>query len=261
VIHPTLANAPDSAVAVQSVWDFAEKGGIIMIPLALCSLAAIAVAAERLIVLRASRVIPKGIADRADEAIRSGQSADEFRQAERSPAGRLLAAGMEKLGHGTEIVERHLAAEGEHEVHVMRRRLRVLVVITALAPLLGLTGTIFGMIRAFQTVALSSEALGKAELLARGIYEAMITTAAGLLVAMPTIVLYHFLAGRIEQMAHELDRLAVAFVNRHLHDALPANPGSASPRRTARAHEPRTNGEPVPEITVTAGDARESAKC
>lgn len=208
-----------SDVAVQSVWDFVEKGGVMMIPLALCSLVAIAVAAERLIVLRKRRIIPAGVSDRCASAIRSGASPESFRRSERSPAGRLLAAGMEKLGHGTEVVERHLGAEGEHEVHVMRRRLRILIVVTALAPLLGLTGTIFGMIRAFQTVALSSDALGKAELLATGIYEAMITTAAGLLVAMPTIVLYHILAGRVENLAHELDRLAVGFVNRHLHDA------------------------------------------
>ncbi len=241
-----LAQTPASqAVSVQSVWDFVEKGGILMIPLAVCSLIAIAVGAERLIVLRRPRIIPAGIADRCDEAIRAGRSADEFREAERSPAGRLLAAGMEKLGHGTEVVERHIAAEGEHEVHVMHKRLRSLVVITALAPLLGLTGTIFGMIRAFQTVALSSEALGKAELLARGIYEAMITTAAGLLVAMPTIVLYHYLAGRVEQMAHELDRLAVGFVNRHLHEA--------PTRRAARLEEPKPNGEAVPEISVAIG--------
>ncbi|HZW08363.1 MAG TPA: MotA/TolQ/ExbB proton channel family protein [Phycisphaerales bacterium] len=243
--NATLVPDPNSAVAVQSVWDFVEKGGILMFPLALCSLIAIAVAAERFVLLRRSRIIPAGIADRCDEAIRAGQSADEFRQAEPSPAGRLLGAGMEKLGHGPDVVERHLASEGEHEVHVMRRRLRALVVITGLAPLLGLTGTIFGMIKAFQTVALSAEALGKAELLARGIYEAMITTAAGLLVAMPTIVVYHFLASRVEQMAHELDRLAVSFLNKHLHDPLGPRP--------ARPHEPAPNGERIPEVAVAVG--------
>jgi biopolymer transport protein ExbB len=242
-----LAQTPaaSQAVSVQSVWDFVEKGGIIMLPLALCSLIAIAVGAERLIVLRRPRIVPAGIADRCDEAISAGRSADEFREAERSPAGRLLAAGMEKLGHGTEVVERQLAAEGEHEVHVMRKRLRSLVVITALAPLLGLTGTIFGMIRAFQTVALSSEALGKAELLARGIYEAMITTAAGLLVAMPTLVLFHFLAGRVEQMAHELDRLAVGFVNRHLH--------GTQVQHAARLQEIKPNGDVIPAVAGAVG--------
>jgi biopolymer transport protein ExbB len=217
-----------SDVAVQSVWDFVQKGGVMMFPLALCSLVAIAVASERLVVLRPKRIVPSGIADRCDRSVKSGATADSFREAERSPAGRLLAAGIEKLGHGTEMVERHLAAEGEHEVHVMQRRLRILVVITAVAPLLGLTGTIFGMIRAFQTVALSSEALGKAELLATGIYEAMITTAAGLLVAMPTLVLYHWLAGRVENLAHELDRMAVSFVNVHVLGDTPDAPKSDS---------------------------------
>jgi biopolymer transport protein ExbB len=127
----------------------------------------------------------------------------------------------------------------------MRKRLRSLVVITALAPLLGLTGTIFGMIRAFQTVALSSEALGKAELLARGIYEAMITTAAGLLVAMPTLVLFHFLAGRVEQMAHELDRLAVGFVNRHLH--------GTQVHHAARLQEIKPNGDVIPAVAGAVG--------
>jgi len=221
VIHGifTLAQStPVSDVAVQSAWDFVEKGGLMMIPLALCSLAAIAVGAERLTVLRRSKIVPTGIAKRCDNAINSGSSPAAFTKNEPSPAGRLLAAGMERLGYPPDVLERHLAAEGEHQVFIMRRRLRVLLVITAVAPLIGLTGTIFGMIRAFQTVALSSEALGKAELLATGIYEAMITTAAGMLVAMPTLVLYHFLAARIDHLTHELDRLAVGFVNRHVHD-------------------------------------------
>ena len=244
-LNSVLAQLPPVSpdVAVQSVWDFVEKGGVIMIPLGLCSLAAIAIAAERTVVLRRSRIIPPGVAERCDEAIGAGTSPDAFRDAERSPAGRVLAAGMEKLGHGADIVERQLAAEGEHEAHVMRRRLRGLVVITALAPLLGLTGTIFGMIRAFQTVALSSEALGKAELLATGIYEAMITTAAGLVVAMPTIVIYHFLAGRIENLVHELDRLAVAFVDRHLHET-PA-------RRASAVQEVKPNGELISETAAS----------
>jgi len=212
---PASVAAPPG-IAVQSVWTFVERGGVMMIPLALCSLVAIAVATERLLVLRRSKVIPKGIKSRCDEAIDADLDAESFRAAERNPAARVLAAGMEKLGHGVDVVERHISAEGEHEVYGMRRGLRVLVVITAVAPLLGLTGTIFGMIRAFQTVAMSSEALGKAELLAEGIYEAMITTAAGMLVAIPTLVLYHFLAGRVENLTHQLDRLAVAFVNQHV---------------------------------------------
>lgn len=218
-LSANLAVAP-TGVDMQSVWTFVERGGVMMIPLALCSLIAIAVASERLLVLRRSKVIPKGVGSRCDEAITAGLDTNSFRAAERNPAARMLAAGMEKLGQSVDVVERHISAEGEHEVHGMRRGLRVLVVVTAAAPLLGLTGTVFGMIRAFQTVAMSSEALGKAELLAEGIYEAMITTAAGMLVAIPTLVLYHFLAGRVENLTHQLDRLAVQFVNQHVLQAV-----------------------------------------
>lgn len=243
MLEGMLTLAQESDVAVQSAWDFVEKGGIMMIPLALCSLAAIAVGAERLMVLRRSRIIPGGVAGRADEAVAKGRKPEKFRAAERSPAGRILSAGMECLGQPIESVERNVAAEGEHEVFVMRRRLRILVVITAVAPLLGLTGTIFGMIRAFQTVAMSSEALGKAELLATGIYEAMITTAAGMLVAIPTLVLYHYLAGRVEHFSHELDRLAVTFINRHARGAAVEPPPAPEPESPARAASPARDGE------------------
>lgn len=226
----TVAVAAPPGVAVQSVWTFVERGGVMMIPLALCSLVAIAVASERLLVLRRSKVVPKGIKSRCDDAIEGNLDAESFRAAERNPAARVLAVGMENLGHSVDVVERHISAEGEHEIYGMRRGLRVLVVITAVAPLLGLTGTIFGMIRAFQTVAMSSEALGKAELLAEGIYEAMITTAAGMLVAIPTLVLYHFLAGRVESLTHQLDRLAVDFVNQHvLQKSEPASKRQSEP--------------------------------
>ncbi len=247
----TIAQAtPVNDVAVQSAWDFVEKGGIMMVPLALCSLAAIAVVAERLTVLRRHKVIPPKIAQRSEDAIEAGTDAAAFAKQEPSPAGQMLAAGIERVGQSTATLERHLTAEGEHQVFAMRRRLRVLVVITAVAPLIGLTGTIFGMIRAFQTVALSSEALGKAELLATGIYEAMITTAAGMLVAMPTLVLYHLLAGRVEHLTHELDRMAIEFVNNHARDALPARTAEAKPDTISNAIN---NGDGSPTSAASEG--------
>ena len=205
-------------VGVDSVLDFIRKGGIMMIPIGVCSLLVVAVVAERLMVLRRSRVIPRSFESGLDDLMPGGgaqrQDALDFCRAHDSPASRLVSAGIAKLGHKPEVIEKHLGAAGEHEVYLLRRRLRALVVVTAVAPLLGLTGTILGMIKAFQTVALSGEALGKAELLAQGIYEAMITTAAGLIVAMPTLVLYHWLAGKVERLTRELDRLAVAFIER-----------------------------------------------
>jgi len=214
------------SMSVGSVFDFVRKGGIMMIPIGICSLLVVAVAAERSAVLRRSRVIPRSFERGLLELMRGSagngggggrtarQDALDHCRAHDSPAARMILAGLDKLGHSNEVVEKHLGAAGEQEVFLLRRRLRVLTVVTALAPLLGLTGTILGMITAFQTVATSGEALGRAELLAEGIYEAMITTAAGLIVAMPTLVVYHWLAGKVERLTRELDLLAVAFVER-----------------------------------------------
>lgn len=211
------------AVGVSSVLEFAQRGGLMMIPIGLCSLIVVAVAVERASVLRRGRILPrnfrKGLDRAMDRAGDEGGSLDDVVAAGRayckkrmSPAARLILAGLEKMGHAPEVVEKHMAAAGEDEVFLMRRRLRSLVVIAAIAPLLGLTGTIFGMIKAFQTVATSAEALGKTELLAEGIYEAMVTTAAGLLVAIPTVIVYHWLSGKIERFARDLDRLGVSFI-------------------------------------------------
>ncbi|MEM8835034.1 MAG: MotA/TolQ/ExbB proton channel family protein [Planctomycetota bacterium] len=204
-------------VPTNSVFDLAIQGGVMMIPIALCSLIVVAVVAERFTVLRMRRVVPPKIRKGLRSAVEKGgqQGISDLRAitAKRNnPAARLLDAGVAKLGHTTELIEKHMGAAGEKEVYTLRRGLRVLTVVAAVAPLLGLTGTIFGMIRSFQTVAASGDNLGKAELLAAGIYEAMVTTAAGLLVAMPTVVFVHWFAGKIERLARELDGLAVEFV-------------------------------------------------
>lgn len=213
------AGGEAAPMSVGSVLDFIQKGGVMMIPIGICSLLVLAVATERAAVLRRSRVIPRSFERGLLELMRGGgrevrHDAIDHCRAHDSPAARMILAGLDKLGHSSEVVEKHLGAAGEQEVYLLRRRLRVLTVVTAVAPLLGLTGTILGMITAFQTVATSGEALGRAELLAEGIYEAMITTAAGLLVAMPTLVIYHWLAGKVERLTRELDMLGVAFIER-----------------------------------------------
>lgn len=201
----------------ESVFGLAVKGGIMMIPIAICSLVVVTVVLERLSILRLSRIVPSGFEPGLESAISEGGAAAgaAYCASHPSPIARIIAAGVTKLSLGHDIVERHISAAGESEIYLLRKRLRGLSVVAAVAPLLGLTGTIFGMIKAFQTVAGSGDSLGKAELLAGGIYEAMISTAAGLLVAMPTIVLYHYLASRIDRVARELDRIAVGFVERH----------------------------------------------
>jgi biopolymer transport protein ExbB len=205
-----------SAIQVQSVLDFLVKGGPVMIPIGLCSLVALAVIVERTISLRRSRVLPPDLLPRlrgmlSNRREERGRALD-LCTSRGSPLGAVLAAGVRRLGEPVEMVERSIASAGEAEIFRLRKYQRLLSVIASVSTLLGLLGTIFGMITAFQTVAMSAEALGKTELLAKGIYEAMITTAAGLIVAIPVTLAHHWQAARVDQLVREMDRAAAEFV-------------------------------------------------
>jgi len=214
-----LAAAPVPAGAPPaSVWSLMLQGGVMMIPLAVCSLVVVAVTAERLATLTRARVAPKGFADELDTLLARGADgiADARTLCQRSntPLARLADAGLQRAGRPIDEIERHMAAAGEHELFDLRKRMRALSVVASAAPLLGLIGTIFGMIRAFRSVAASGEALGRTEVLAEGIYEALTTTAAGLLVAVPALMAYHWFSGKIERLTRELDRVCVPLAER-----------------------------------------------
>ena len=186
-----------------------------MIPIAICSLVTVTVIVERLVTLRRKTVIPTGFEDGFRDALNDGnetEAAHAYCQSNGSPIAAVFEAGIKRLHAPVEVLEKHIQEAGQRVVVKLRKNLRVLSVIAAVAPLLGLLGTIFGMITAFQTVATSSEALGKAELLATGIYQAMITTAAGLMVAIPSLLGYHWISARVEGLVVEMDRLAYEFV-------------------------------------------------
>ncbi len=210
-----------SSADVTSVWDFVRKGGVMMIPLGLCSLVALTVVFERLISLRKRRIMPAGFVDGLREKLGKDPSdakpAIAYCQQDGSPLANVFAAGLKRLASPLDVVERHIEEAGQREVIKMRKYLRVLAVIAAVSPLLGLLGTIIGMIVAFQTVATSGEALGKTEMLATGIYQAMITTAAGLVVAIPALICYHWLTARVQAIVIDLDQTTMDFID-ELHD-------------------------------------------
>jgi len=231
LLTETLATAGSSATEIRNVWDLALKGGVMMIPIGICSFIAVAVFFERLISLRRRSVIPpqflpglRAVLDRGDR-----KKALEYCEQHSSPVARVFAAGIKKLGHSVELIEKHIVEGGDREVLRLRKNLRVLQVIGAIAPLLGLLGTIIGMILAFQAVATDPDALGKTEKLANGIYQAMITTAAGLIVAIPVLVAHSYLMARIEKIVAEIDMMTVDFIDEY------ADPESAF-ARSRRGH-------------------------
>ncbi len=238
---PIEAAQSSPGVRVESVWDFCVKGGPVMIPIGLCSLAALTVIVERLTSLRRRQVIPAATLESVNRLLGSGPSgratAVELCKKDGSSLGNILAVALRRLGEPVELLERHVQEAGEREASQLRKHLRLLSVTASIAPLLGLLGTITGMITAFQTVAASAEALGRTELLAKGIYEAMITTAAGLMVAIPTILAYHGLGGKVDRLVGEIDRLTVEFIEQHGFGGGVGNGECGSPIRTATVRE------------------------
>lgn len=243
------SGAQDSAAMstqIESVWDFVLKGGPMMIPIAACSLVAVTIIVERLVTLRRRGVIPPDFLPQLKTLKNGGRDrtpALELCEKDGSPLATILAAGIRRLSQSAELIERGVQEAGERVVFQLRKNLRALSVIAAICPLLGLLGTIFGMIKAFQTVANSGEALGKTELLAEGIYQAMITTAAGLLVAIPVIIAYHWLSARIDRLVHEMDRMTVDFVEEYADVASDSHEATALRLKRSNGEVENENGE------------------
>ncbi|MBW7906413.1 MAG: MotA/TolQ/ExbB proton channel family protein [Phycisphaerae bacterium] len=205
-----------SAAQINSLWDLLVKGGPMMIPIGICSLVALAVLVERLLVLRRSRVMPPnflpGLAAALGRDRRDTESALAYCRQADNPIANILAAALRRIHEPPDRLEKQVEQAGEREMLALRKHLRTLSVIVGVAPMLGLLGTVFGMIEAFRTVASAGEALGQTEALAKGIYEALITTAAGLLVAIPAMIAYHWIAARVERLVTEMDAVTVDFV-------------------------------------------------
>jgi biopolymer transport protein ExbB len=210
-------NEISPSLEVQNLWDFVLKGGWMMIPIGICSLVALTVIFERGVSLRRGNVIPadflKGLKSLLKEKPGDKVSALGYCRKQENPIGRVLAAGIKKIDGDADAVRQHIDDAGQREALKLRKYLRVLSVVASVSPLLGLLGTIFGMIRAFQTVAVSGEALGKTEMLAGGIYEAMITTAAGLTVAIPALICYHWFSAKVDRHVMEIDLTTVEFID------------------------------------------------
>jgi biopolymer transport protein ExbB len=253
------ASSVAASVQVQSIWDFIVKGGVMMIPIGICSFIALAVVVERLVTLRRTNVIPASFLPQLKNVLRKhrGEKSEALTFCKRhdSPIARVVGAGIKKLGAPLEVVEKHVEEQGQREVLKLRRFVRVLSVVAAITPLMGLLGTIFGMIRAFQTVALSGEALGKAELLAEGIYEAMITTAAGLIVAIPVLICYHWISARIQRLVLDMDELTFDFIEEYADGGLLAGDAKADAAAAAPAAKVASSGAGLPgggDVSVAA---------
>ena len=192
--------------------ELVKSGGWLMAPIILCSIAAMAIIVERLWSLQPERVVPRDLVARAWSWVMAEELTEERIRTlrEGSPLGRILAAGLASRDLDRELMKESIEEVGRHVVHELERYLNALGTIAAIAPLLGLLGTVIGMIKVFAVV--TAHGVGEPRVLAGGISEALITTAAGLTVAIPSLLFHRFLRGRVDALVVTMEQEALRLV-------------------------------------------------
>jgi biopolymer transport protein ExbB len=238
--------APKGSIGLDPVSLFTRMKWYAL-PFAIASVVAVWFVFERLVVLRRGRVIPRAFVDRFLDQLRNGRL-DAARalavcDENDSPVAHVFAHGIRKWGKPSVEVEQAIIDGGERQVAQLRRNLRVINGVATVTPLLGLLGTVIGMIEAFEQLAANSGALGKADQLAGGIALALLTTAAGLSIAIPALIAYMYLAGRVDELVMEMDHLAQNVVHLISAEGLASRP---LPRKIRPDAPPMAEGEGEP---------------
>ncbi len=187
------------------MWELIRSGNYMMIPIMLSSLLGLAVFLERAFTLRRRRIVVPEIVEVVETlpASRDLSVARAICERKSGPFASIIIAGLDHVGDDWQIIRNVLQEAGRQEAVRLTRHLGALETVAAVAPLLGLLGTVTGMIRVFSTI--SALGLGNPEHLSGGISEAMITTAAGLMVGIPALVAHNWLEGRAEAIIFELE--------------------------------------------------------
>jgi len=198
---------------MKNILDFLAKGGIIMVPLFLCSVAALAVAIEKTVTLRRRKIIvPEVVA-----VLENVKETNDFGLAvaicekHRGPLASIVRLSLENHGLPREELKEILLDQGRQEVRQLERGLGVLETVAGVAPLLGLLGTVLGILKVFKVISVMG--VGQASALAGGISEALITTIAGLFIGIPALVVYNYFVHRAEALVLEIEKHS----NRLLH--------------------------------------------
>lgn len=194
------------------MFELVRAGGWVMWPIIACSIAALAIIGERLWSLQRKYVAPPNLVSQIQQWLERRQL-DETRiqlLRESSPLGRILAAGLVNRNHDREIVKESIEDAGRHVVPDLDRYLNSLGTIAAISPFLGLLGTVLGMIEMFAGI--SAHGVGDPAVVAGGIAQALITTAAGLGVAIPSVMFYRYFRGRVNELLVDMEQQAVRLV-------------------------------------------------
>jgi biopolymer transport protein ExbB len=214
--QPPPTAAGDTAIPTKNMLSVFHDGGPLMYPIALCSFALCVFTFERLVALRRGRVIPRPFVRRFLDQLREGQldreKALQLCEENKSPVAQVFAAAVKKWGRTPVEVEQAILDAGERVNNQLRCHLRLMNGVSQVAPLLGLLGTVMGMIASFNGISATEGAEGQREMLAGGIAQALITTASGMFVAIPALIAYLYFVGRVDQLITEIDALGQMIV-------------------------------------------------
>jgi biopolymer transport protein ExbB len=192
--------------------EIVQAGGWLMLPIIACSIVAAAIIFERLWTLQHKRVLPINLAQQVLQWVGTEQLEPKHLQRlhQSSPLGQMLAAGLANRNAPRDVVKESIEDVGRHVVHELERYLSSLGTIAAISPLMGLLGTVIGMIKVF--AAITANGVGNPGVLAGGISEALITTAAGLSVAIPALIGYRFLRARVDALVVRMEKETIRFL-------------------------------------------------
>jgi len=216
----SFASQPSSLGQWQLLSLF-EKGGLMMYPILFSSVLMLGIAIERGYSLRRNNIInPDFVKDvRSHWDWQNIQKTLRLCNSYDNSLSRILKMGLLRFGGKLDEIERAIEAGGQHEASLMNSNLRVLGAVANITPMMGLLGTVIGMIKAFNVISLSGT--GNPGLVASGISEALITTAAGMLVGIPALVLYHYFRGKIDRYIFEMEEIAIQLVEELSYDGIP----------------------------------------
>jgi biopolymer transport protein ExbB len=245
------ATAPQAAAPAKipdrNLVEIVHSGGVLMWPILACSVVTVTVVFERLVMLRRARVVPRAFVRRFMERLGSGgldrAGALELCRANASPVAHVFGHAVKRWGRPRREIEQAILDGGQREVVHLRKNLRIINGVATGAPLLGLLGTVVGMIQAFNVIAVQ-KGIGKPELLAGGISVALLTTAAGLTVAIPSLIAYLYLVGRVDRLVIEIDTLTEQVVDA-ISMGKTEKPAEQPPDAGKRRNRPKRGGEPA----------------
>ena len=215
----TVAPADTTGAAVQdtgsvSLWELLMNGGWAMIPIALLSLLAVYIFVERLLTINRAAKTPNQFSDKIKQLVLNGDinGARLLCNQSDTPVARMLEKGLSRIGSPLKNIEVSIENVGRIELYKLEKNLSLMATISGAAPMIGFLGTVTGMIKAFIAIA-QEEGSVSPKLLSQGIYEAMITTAAGLLVGIMAYLMYNYLVGQVQKIVHKMEYNSIDFID------------------------------------------------